>query len=118
VFGYGPGQYGPTVERVMDSEYAAHSLYIRVMLENGIVGFITLIGFFSVVILYIFKICIHKVGREREIGIVILSILCGILINSIVVDTLHWRHFWLFVGLGISLISGINKETLNINTIK
>jgi O-antigen ligase len=119
VFGYGPGQYGLTIERVMDFESAAHSLYIRVMLENGIAGFITMMVFFAAIIFNLLKISINQTGIQKETAAVVLSILCGIMINSIVVDTLHWRHFWFFIGIGISLISEINKETaLNRNSIK
>ena len=29
----------------------------------------------------------------------LLAIWCGLLANSFFIDTLHWRHLWLFAGL-------------------
>jgi hypothetical protein len=30
-----------------------------------------------------------------------LAILCGLLVNGIVVDTIHWRHFWFYIGIAL-----------------
>lgn len=105
LFGYGPGQYELTVERAMDFRYSAHSLYIRVILENGILGFLILIAFLTILLFFLLRICLYQIGSRKDAGIVLMAILCGILINGIVVDTLHWRHLWLFVGMSIRLIS-------------
>jgi hypothetical protein len=40
-------------------------------------------------------------GRETY-GIgsaALLGALCGILVNSVVIDTLHWRHLWIVIAL-------------------
>jgi hypothetical protein len=40
-------------------------------------------------------------GRETY-GIgsaALLAALCGILVNSAVIDSFHWRHFWIVVAL-------------------
>lgn len=26
------------------------------------------------------------------------------MVNSIVIDTIHWRHFWLFIGISLSML--------------
>ena len=36
---------------------------------------------------------------------VFISIMVSLFVNSIVIDTLHWRNFWLFIGLCLSYIS-------------
>ncbi len=113
LFGHGPGQYGLMVEKTIGQGYAAHSLYIRILLENGISGFIIIMVFFVLLMKSIFKGCTGSQGQERENCIILFSVLCGILINSFVVDTLHWRHFWLFAGLGMSMITGIYMNSDN-----
>lgn len=107
IFGYGPGQYETMVEKIMGKGLSAHSLYMRILLENGIAGFAVMMVFLILLILNIYRECMRCRGQDRENGFILLSILCGILVNSLVVDTLHWRHFWLFIGLGLGLISNM-----------
>lgn len=102
--GYGPGQYEYSLIKNAGKDISAHSLYMRLLLENGLSGFI----FLGLVILYILKnlLVLHfKYDNHRTLrASVLFSILLGLLINSIVVDTLHWRHLWFFIGLSLSLI--------------
>ncbi|MFQ6126794.1 MAG: O-antigen ligase family protein [Candidatus Heimdallarchaeota archaeon] len=92
-FGIGPGQYEPTFI------FASHSLYLRVMVENGWMGFA---GFLIALTLLIKYLLPRVSSNERVLGvspISLLSTMIGILINSFVIDTLHWRHFWILIGV-------------------
>lgn len=43
-------------------------------------------------------------SAEADIGPslpVIIAVLCGLLVSSLAVDTIHWRHFWFFIGIGL-----------------
>lgn len=101
MFGYGPGQYELLVLKKMGMKLSAHNLYIRLMLENGILAFVFLLFFFLYILQKLFQL--HLIDDSR--GSLFISILIGILVNSLVIDTLHWRHFWLFVGLNLSIIN-------------
>lgn len=103
--GYGPGQYETTVAKVIGQDLSAHSMYIRVLMENGVIGFAALIMFFAYIIVRLY-ICHKREKKETLLKCsVLISIISGILINGFVVDTLHWRHLWLFIGLSMAVIS-------------
>jgi O-antigen ligase len=91
--GIGPGQFEDVVG------YAAHSTYIRALAEQGFVGLVTVVGLLLGTLLFATRNAI--VGRDTY-GIgsaALLAAWCGILANSVFVDTLHWRHLWLLAAL-------------------
>jgi hypothetical protein len=91
--GIGPGQF----EKV--SDVSAHSTYVRSLTEQGLLGLL--------VILAVMLLTLGFAGRNAAIGrdtygigsAALLAAWCGILANSVFVDTLHWRHLWLVAGL-------------------
>jgi hypothetical protein len=92
LFGFGPGQ----VE--VNLPLASHSLYARVAYEQGVPGLITL----GAVFLLTLAAAIHLAGRRTEFaisGAALLGIWVGLTANSFFIDTLHWRHLWIFAGL-------------------
>lgn len=109
VFGYGSGQYESTVVNVMNSDISAHSMYMRILLENGLVGFVLIIISFSYIVINLLLSHFNKYKNEFINTSVVLSILIGILVNSIVIDTIHWRHLWFFIGIGLSIITKYKK---------
>jgi len=84
--GMGPGQF-----EVVHA-YATHSLYLRVLAENGLLAFVPFAGF----------LLLHLVPLRRQQTIIraglsggtVLAVLAGQLLNGFVIDTLHWRHLW------------------------
>lgn len=103
--GYGPGQYESAVEREMGVGFSAHSLYTRVLLENGVLGFLMLSTIILVILFKLYKINKNEKGNETIRSSVMISIIIALMVNSLAVDTLHWRHLWLFLGLSLSLSS-------------
>lgn len=91
--GIGPGQS----ELVFD--YAAHSLYVRLMAENGWLGFLAFIGFCSLTLMFTLRIALSVNHPLQPVFALFSAVLVGILVNSLVIDSLHWRHFWLFLAL-------------------
>ena len=91
--GIGPGQF-----EVL-SPVSAHSVYVRALAEQGLLGLLTLLGLFVATL----GIALENVARNREtFGIgsaALLGAWCGLLANSLFVDTLHWRHLWLIAAL-------------------
>ena len=87
--GLGNGSY----ERFSIDGFAAHNTYLRVLFENGLIG----LGLFLFLILGV----VYKNRREfhKPLPAVLLASLAGIVVHSLVIDTLHWRHLWLIFGL-------------------
>jgi hypothetical protein len=91
--GVGPGQF-ELVEPI-----SAHSTYVRALTEQGVLGFVVMVALLYGTLLMALRNAV--IGRDTQ-GIasaVLLAAWCGILANSLVVDTLHWRHLWLVAGL-------------------
>jgi O-antigen ligase len=92
-FGIGPGQ----MEEVAD--ISTHSTYARVLGEQGLPGFIVFLALMYVTLSSAAGNAI--VGRDTY-GIgsaALLGAWCGILANSVFIDTLHWRHLWAVAAL-------------------
>ena len=92
-FGVGPGQF----ERY--ASLSAHSTYIRVAGEQGLLGLLALVTLLTSTL--VAAVANAVAGRETY-GIgsaALLGAWCGILLNSLVVDTLHWRHVWIVMAL-------------------
>ena len=92
-FSVGPGQF----ERY--ASLSAHSTYVRVAGEQGLPGLLALIALLTSTL--VAAVANAVAGRETY-GIgsaALLGAWCGILLNSLVVDTLHWRHVWIVMAL-------------------
>jgi len=87
LFGIGPGNYE------VFTHYAAHSTVTRLFGERGLIGFFI----FTIVFLL-------GVKRAYETDKFLSFSLLGILLNSIFVDTFHWRHLWLLLAFSFMRI--------------
>jgi hypothetical protein len=91
--GIGPGQF----ERV--SELSAHSTYVRALAEEGVLGVLVVLGLMLMTLGFAARSA--ALGRDTY-GIgsaALLAAWCGVLANSLFIDTLHWRHLWLLAAL-------------------
>jgi O-antigen ligase len=92
-FGIGPGQFDVV------SPVSTHSTYVRVLAEQGV------LGLFTVLALVLFTLVLAArnavLGRDTYgIGSAgLLGIWVGVVVNSFVVDTLHWRHLWVVAAI-------------------
>jgi O-antigen ligase len=92
-FGIGPGQF----EEI--SPVSAHSIYVRVLTEQGWLGLACLLVLLLGVLFAAWQ---NVVAGRSTYGIgsaALFGAWCGLLVNSLVVDTLHWRHLWLLAAL-------------------
>ena len=91
--GVGPGQFE------LYEPISAHSTYVRALAEEGPIGFLALVS----IMLGTLALALRNAAQGRQtFGIsstVLLAAWCGILANSVFIDTLHWRHLWLIAGL-------------------
>jgi O-antigen ligase len=91
--GIGPGQF-----EVL-SPVSAHSLYVRALAEQGLFGLLTLLALLLVTLAFAAR---NAAAGRDTFGIgsaALLAAWCGLMANSLFVDTLHWRHLWLVAAL-------------------
>jgi len=94
LIGISAGQYEENFER------SAHSLLIRTIVENGLLGVILLFVFIGKVFFRMIKGLLVEASNSPIFPIpVLLAVLTGIMVNGLFIDTIHWRHMWVFFAL-------------------
>jgi O-antigen ligase len=91
--GVGPGQFE------LYEPISAHSTYVRALAEEGPLGFLVLAGIMFGTLLLALRNAARGWDTHGIASTVLLAAWCGILANSVFIDTLHWRHLWLIAGL-------------------
>jgi O-antigen ligase len=91
--GIGPGQFE------LVAPISAHSTYVRALAEQGILGFVALVALLYGTLLMALRNAARGWDTYGIGSAALLAAWCGILANSVFVDTLHWRHLWLVAGL-------------------
>lgn len=92
-FGIGPGQSESTFQ------IAPHSLYARIITENGILSLLLFLLLLFISIHRAYQTFKQSIGDSAVYFSVICASLMGLSFNSFFIDTLHWRHFWLLLAL-------------------
>jgi len=92
-FGAGPGQF----ESV--AGISAHSTYARALGEQGYPGLLVLLALLGYTVIVGLRNAVAGRGTYGIGSAALLAAWCGLLANSAVIDTLHWRHFWLVAAL-------------------
>lgn len=75
-----------------------HNTYVRIWAENGPVA----MGLFAVILLLMLAHALQErlaAGRWDPALVCAFALLAGALVNASVVDTLHWRHFWVIFAV-------------------
>jgi O-antigen ligase len=92
--GIGPGQ----AELAFD--YATHSSYMRVLSENGWIGEFAYVSFVLVCLGRGIWMGVRTTDEFwRKIFFISSACILGHMVNSGVVDTIHWRHYWFLLAL-------------------
>jgi hypothetical protein len=96
LLGIGPGQFeGRRFGGIL--EYAAHSLYLRVLVESGAV---TLVAFLIFIGLHLRGIPDLQTGALWGVAAgTITAVTVGQLAYGLFIDALHWRHLWVLLGV-------------------
>jgi hypothetical protein len=91
--GVGPGQFG------FHHPVETHSTFVRTFSEQGFLGLFAWVG----IVLGTLALALRNLVAGRDtygIGAAaLLGAWCGLILNSVVVDTLHWRHLWVVAAL-------------------
>ena len=98
LFGLGPGQF--TAPRFTQD---AHNVYLKVLIENGVVGLLAMLSLMFGSLFYGVA-GVFRRGRVAPEHAACVAILVGVMVESLVIDTLHWRHLFLFLGLPVGLM--------------
>jgi hypothetical protein len=94
--GVGPGYAAPVLGQ------NTHNVYVNVLFEYGVLGGISFY-LFVLTTIWIALSGVLRRGPYSMLYATFLAILTGVLVNSMVIDTLHWRHLFLFLALPIGL---------------
>lgn len=114
IIGYGPGQYENVVEKRIGFQHSAHSLYVRTILESGSLSLILFLIAIGKIIISLIEAERHCKTRLIVNYSVLASIMVSLMVNGIVIDTIHWRHFWLFIGISLSMLWDANESVKKI----
>jgi hypothetical protein len=98
--GIGPGHFvrqGDFPQSQFDLD--PHNIFLKVLVENGWLGFVAFFGAIWVVMARLWRSFRWQDDR-RVLRMMIFAVILGQIVNSLVVDSLHWRH--LFVALGFA----------------
>ena len=91
-------------------------MYIKTVAENGWLGG----AVFLITIVLILAQGMRAATRDwpfRDSAIVVVSSLLGIAAESMIIDTLHWRHFFLLLGMmgGLTILMRHHRQPLQFN---
>jgi hypothetical protein len=75
-------------------------MYIRILSENGVVALLALLVFIgSTAVRSVSIIQRAEDPWFRQVNLVALACIAGHLVNSFVIDTVHWRHIWFIYAI-------------------
>ena len=97
--GLGPGQYSGHTSRV---DIAAHNVFVKVLAENGFLGFVCFVGLLVSFMLRMVQ-GVLRFPAARPWFAAFLAIALATAVNSMFIDSLHWRHLFLVMGFGYGL---------------
>ncbi|RDU36037.1 hypothetical protein DRW41_15735 [Neobacillus piezotolerans] len=93
IFGIGPGEM--TSIYYMDP----HNTYLRLFAEYGWIAGTSLLLLLVVLAATLFVRSLSCGKNKFNFHLVFLCAMAGSFVNILVVDALHWRHFWILFGL-------------------
>lgn len=93
-FGIGAGQS----EQPFNFKGAPHNVYLHILIESGWIG---ALAFFSFLGLTLWKSLrfLFQVSNIQPVYTAVFASLVGLLIQSLFVDSTHWRHMYLLFGI-------------------
>ncbi|MFZ0342013.1 MAG: O-antigen ligase family protein, partial [Gaiellaceae bacterium] len=93
VFGFGPGQ--TEILRPLST----HSSFVRAAFEQGFLGLAMLVLVMVTTLICAVRLARHTVEVNGVGTGALLGIWLGQVANSFFIDTLHWRHLWVWAAL-------------------
>ncbi|MEX1367245.1 MAG: hypothetical protein AB1Z98_29230, partial [Nannocystaceae bacterium] len=79
---------------------SAHSLYVRAFVENGVLGLWATLGLLLLSQARALWVALQPSDpASQRLLTVVAAALVGVVVESSVIDTIHWRHLWLLLAL-------------------
>ena len=91
--GIGPGQFDKLLP------FAPHNVYVLVAAEQGFLGIVSWVAFWLGTLFIAVRNALDGRSTHGIASGALLGAWCGLIVNSMVVDSLHWRHVWLLAAL-------------------
>ncbi|MEZ9282173.1 O-antigen ligase family protein [Vibrio cyclitrophicus] len=104
--GYGPGSTVKRYNGVMEHN-DPHNNYLKIAVETGFLGVLSIIILYGFVLFSSLKVA----KRNNLLGALLFSGYVYFLICSMIVDTVHWRSFYVLMALIVGV--SINKRLEN-----
>ena len=93
-FGIGPGQTELVFRR------AAHNAYVRGFVENGYLGGLSLTVLLLASLLRAIWLALELREPRLQVAMaMVAAALMGLCVESMVIDSVHWRHMWVLAAL-------------------
>ena len=102
---------GPNVRPRSAAFADPHNVYIKVMSEYGMLGILSFLAFCGATVVGGLRDCFTP-STVRPALIVVYGCVVGNLVESLFVDTLHWRHLFLLLGMQWGLMAVVQREQL------
>lgn len=94
--GIGPGR------SAIEFGLEPHNLFLHVFVEAGWLAGLSFLAFLALTVTRLAATLRHD-WQFRGEAAVVFACLCGVLFQSLFIDSTHWRHLWLLMALGWSL---------------
>lgn len=104
--GAGPGDSGLVLGGL-----EPHNVYLLVLVECGVLGFVGWVGFFGLTLWRGAAFLRQSVFIPKDF-LPVYATFIGIVVESFIIDSIHWRHFFVLSGVlwGIMLASRVYQE--------
>jgi O-antigen ligase len=102
--GIGPGQ--STLYLIQEP----HNLFLQVFVQKGWLGLLSFAAFLGISFTRFLRLAMIPNPAQQTAQILCAS-LVGLLVNTIVIDPLHWRHMYLILGMGWGLVAAYPVPT-------
>lgn len=86
-----------------------HNVYLLVLVENGLLGFIGWVGFFGLTVIQGARAIRQSLLLPRDFIPVYAGII-GILLESFIIDSIHWRFLFVLAGIQWGMMLAVRSQ--------
>jgi hypothetical protein len=106
------------VGMMLDPDKAPHDSYFFILVQSGIVGFVLLWGPLFYISLHLVRMSrMDRSSGEKALLLALAGCMVAHLLIGTVVYILHWRHFWLLVGMSVAALRGLDRGSADVQGI-
>ena len=106
------------VGMMLEPDRVPHDSYFFILVQSGVVGFVLLWGPIFYIVSNLVRM--SRTGRTTGEKAVLLA-LAGCMVAHLLIGTavyiLHWRHFWLLVGMSVAALRGLDRGSADLHGI-